>query len=65
MLYPYLLKIKNILQKINSKKDIFLHKNYNYEKDYVLVLEYENFNIINIDLGSKFSKLNFKEEKKQ
>ena len=46
-----------------SSKKIFLPQYFDYEKDYVLVLEHENFNIINIDLGSKNSKHNFKEEK--
>ena len=47
----------------NSNKKIFLPEYFDYEKDYILILEHENFNIINIDLGSKNSKHNFKEER--
>ena len=38
---------------------IFSPQNFKTQKDYVLVLEHENFNVINIDLGSKNSKYNF------
>ena len=38
---------------------LFSPPKFNKEKDYVLILEHENFNVINIDLGSNNSKHNF------
>ena len=42
------------------KDDFFSPKNFNYEKDYILFLEHENYDIITLDLGSSFDKYNFK-----
>ena len=42
------------------KDDFFSPKNFNYEKDYILFLEHENFDIITLDLGSSLDKYNFK-----
>ena len=50
-------------KELSSNKKLFLPLIFDYEKDYVFVLENENFDTINIDLGSKNSKYNFKEEK--
>ena len=47
---------------IYKKKRIFSPKYFDYEKDYILILENENFDKINIDLGSNNSKYNFKGE---
>lgn len=47
---------------IYKKKRIFSHKFFDYEKDYILILENEIFDKINIDLGSNNSKYNFKGE---
>jgi len=47
----------------NSKDRLFVPSKFDYDKDYVFVLEYQNFDIINIDLGSKNSKYNFQGEK--
>ena len=47
----------------NIEKDeqrIFLPKNFDYEKDFVFIIEHENFDIVKIDLGSSINKVNFK-----
>jgi hypothetical protein len=46
-----------------SNEQLFVPSKFDYDKDYVLVLEYQNFDIINIDFGSKNSKYNFQGEK--
>ena len=46
-----------------SNETLFVPSKFDYNKDYVLVLEYQNFDIINIDFGSKNSKYNFQGEK--
>ena len=48
---------------IYNKKKLFLPTLFDYEKDYIFILEHINNDIINIDLGSKNSKNNFKGEK--
>jgi hypothetical protein len=46
-----------------SNEALFVPSRFDYDKDNVLVLEYQNFDIINIDLGSKNAKYNFQGEK--
>ena len=46
-----------------KNNNIFLPHEFDYEKDYIIVLEKEDFDIFNIDLGSKNKKFNFKNEK--
>ena len=46
-------KYKNILSPIN----------FDYDNDYLIILEHENFDVINIDLGSSSDKYNFKGNK--
>ena len=56
--------IKNIKNVDFSKKEKIFHPNkFDYEKDYVLLLEHENLTKTYIDLGSNNSKYNFKGEK--
>jgi hypothetical protein len=56
--------IKNIKNVDFPKKEKIFHPDkFDYEKDYVLLLEHENLTKTNIDLGSNNSKYNFKGEK--
>ena len=47
----------------NSKEKVFVPSSFNYEKDYILVLEKENFDSERIMFGYKNIKNNFKGEK--
>ena len=48
-----------------SEENIFSPKCFDYEKDYILIIEHENFEIIsNIDSGSSIDKYNFKGKQK-
>ena len=44
---------------INNKKKFFIPSFFDYEKDYIIILEKENMEIINIDLGSQNKRFNF------
>jgi len=46
-----------------SNEALFVPSLFDYDKDYVFILEYQNFDIINLDLGSKNAKYNFQGEK--
>ena len=46
-----------------SSEMLFVPSLFDYDKDYVFIIEYQNFDIINIDLGSKNAKYNFQGEK--
>ncbi len=59
----FLISIKNKYSEISTREKIFLPDKFDYEKDYVLLLEKENLTNTNIDLGSNNSKYNFKGEK--
>lgn len=43
-----------------SEQKIFSPKIFDYEKDYIFIIEHENFELISIDLGSSIDKYNFK-----
>ena len=47
----------------DEKKNLFCPNNFDYKKDYLIIIEHENLNIINIDLGPCSNKYNFKSEK--
>ena len=48
-----------------NEENIFSPKCFDYEKDYILIIEHENFEIIsNIDSGSSIDKYNFKGKQK-
>ena len=59
----FLISIKNKYSELSNREKIFLPDKFDYEKDYVLLLEKENLTNTNIDLGSNNSKYNFKGEK--
>ena len=47
----------------NKNKNFFYPNIFDYEKDYIIILEHENFEIVNIDIGSYSDKFNFKGNK--
>ena len=48
---------------LNNKTNFFIPTLFDYEKDYIIVLEHENTEVINIDLGSQNKKCLFYGEK--
>ena len=56
----YLFMNKNRISSSKYESRLFTPNLFDYEKDYIFLVEHENFDIIKIDLGSSIDKYNFK-----